>query len=376
MDNAHIAFMKRAITLAENGKGRTSPNPYVGAVIVNEGKIVGEGFHQKAGEPHAEIHALRAAQEKAKGATLYVNLEPCCHSGRTPPCTDAILNAEIATVYIAHEDPNPKVAGKGIKILEKSGVETNVGYCGELKRTAEKLNEIYIKYIRTGHPFVILKTAMSLDGKIATATGESQWITSPESRHFVHKIRDEVDAILVGIGTVISDDPALTTRLTDKEGKDATRIILDSHGRTPTDAKVINSESEADVIIAVTPNAPNKNIAALKEAGAEVLVIPEKDGQVCFKSLMTLLGDRGITSVLVEGGGKVNASALASGVVDKLMCFIAPKLIGGKDARGVFDGEGIKHLTEAPELEQLTVTQLERDLLIEGYLTNNVYRNH
>lgn len=368
--------MKRAITLAEYGRGRTSPNPYVGAVIVNEGKIVGEGFHQKAGEPHAEINALHAAQEKAKGATLYVNLEPCCHSGRTPPCTDAILNAEIAKVYIAHEDPNPKVAGKGIKILEKSGVETNVGYCDKLKKAAEKLNEIYIKYIRTGHPFAILKTAMSLDGKIATATGESQWITSPESRHYVHKIRDEVDAILVGIGTVISDNPALTTRLTHKQGKDATRIILDSHGRTPTEARVINSESEADVIIAVTPNASKKNIADLKKAGAEVIVIPEKDGQVCFKSLMTLLGNRSITSVLVEGGGKVNASALTSGVVDKLMCFIAPKLIGGKDAHSVFDGEGIKNLTEAPELEQLTVTKLKRDLLIEGYLTNNVYRNH
>lgn len=373
MNNTHIAFMKRAITLAERGRGRTSPNPYVGAVIINEGEIVGEGFHQKAGEPHAEIHALRAAQDKAKGATLYVNLEPCCHSGRTPPCTDAILKAEIATVYIAHKDPNPIVAGKGIKVLEKLGVETNVGLCQD---AAEKLNEIYIKYIRTGYPFVILKTAMSLDGKIATATGESQWITSPESRHRVHKIRDEVDAILVGIGTVISDNPSLTTRLTDKQGKDATRIILDSHGRTPTDARVINSESDADVIIAVTPNASKKNIAALKEAGAEVFVIPEKDGQVCFKSLMQLLGERGITSVLVEGGGKVNASALSSGVVDKLMCFIAPKLIGGKEARGVFDGKGIKHLTDAPELEHLTVTQLERDLLIEGYLTNNVYRNH
>ena len=365
--------MNRALVLAECGRGQTSPNPYVGAVIVNGGEIVGEGFHQKAGEPHAEIHALQAAQEKAKGGTLYVNLEPCCHSGRTLPCTDAILNAEIATAYIAHQDPNPKVAGKGIQILEKSGVKTNIGLC---ENAAKKLNEIYIKYIRTSYPFIILKTAMSLDGKIATATGESQWITSPESRQKAHEIRDEVDAILVGIGTVISDDPSLTTRLTDKQGKDATRIILDSHGRTPTSARVINSECDADVIVAVTPHASKKNIVTLEEAGAEVCVIPERDGQVCFKSLMALLGDRGITSVLVEGGGKVNTSALSSGVVDKVLCFIAPMFIGGKEARGVFDGEGIKHLTEASELEQLTITQLDRDLLIEGYLANNVYRNY
>ena len=365
MNDTHIAFMNRSLALAECGRGRTSPNPYVGAVIVNRGEIVGEGYHQKAGEPHAEIHALRAAGENAIGGTLYVNLEPCCHSGRTPPCTDAILTAEIANVYIAHQDPNPKVAGKGIQILEKAGVKTNIGLCAD---AAEKLNEIYIKYIKTGSPFVILKTAMSLDGKIATSTGESQWITSNTSRLKVHEIRDEVDAILVGIGTVISDDPSLTTRLPNRQGKDATRVVLDSHGRTPTSAKVFNSESDAGVIIAVTPHASKESIVTLENAGADVFIVPEKEGRVCFKSLMELLGARGITSVLVEGGGKVNTSALFSGVVDKVMCFIAPKYIGGKDAPGVFDGEGIQNLTDASELERLTVTQLDRDLLIEGYL--------
>lgn len=367
MNDTHIALMNRALALASYARGRTSPNPYVGAVIVGGGgEIVGEGYHQRAGEPHAEIHALRAAGEKAKGGTLYVNLEPCSHWGRTPPCTDAILQAEIANVYIAHQDPNPIVAGKGIQLLKKAGVKVNVGFCAE---EAEKLNEIYIKYIKTGSPFVILKTAMSLDGKIATSAGESQWITSTTSRQKVHEIRDEVDAILVGIGTVIGDDPSLTTRLINKQGKDATRVILDSHGRTPTSANVINSESDAGVIIAVTHHASKKNIGTLKDAGAEVIVTPESNGQVCFKSLTQLLGTRGITSILVEGGAKVNASALSSVVVDKVMCFIAPKFIGGKDAPGVFEGEGIKNLTEATELERLTVTQLDTDLLIEGYLT-------
>lgn len=356
--------MERALTLAQQGKGRTSPNPLVGAVIVNAGKIVGEGFHQKAGEPHAEIHALRAAGKNAKGGTLYVNLEPCCHWGRTPPCTEALIQAGIKHVFAAHLDPNPKVAGKGIQQLEEAGITVNVGLCAD---SAEKLNEIYIKHVMTGYPFVILKMAMSLDGKIATSAGESQWITSPASRQKAHEVRDEVDAILVGIGTITGDNPALTTRLPNKQGKDATRIVLDSHGRTPTSAKIFNSESEAGVIIAVTPQASAKNIVILEKAGAEVIVTPTREGRVCFKTLMKTLGERGITSVLVEGGGKVNASALASGVVDKVICFVAPKFIGGKHAPGVLDGEGIERLADAPELHRLTTAQLDCDLLIEGY---------
>ncbi|MCE2401355.1 bifunctional diaminohydroxyphosphoribosylaminopyrimidine deaminase/5-amino-6-(5-phosphoribosylamino)uracil reductase RibD [Candidatus Poribacteria bacterium] len=364
MDEGHVAFMQRALTLAEQGRGRTSPNPLVGAVIVNAGKIIGEGYHQKAGEPHAEVHALRAAKQKAKGGILYVNLEPCCYWGRTPPCTEALIQAGITHVYAAHLDPNPKVAGKGIKQLEEAGIKVDVGLCAE---AAKKLNEFYIKHVKTGYPFVILKMAMSLDGKIATSTGESQWITSSASRQKAHKIRDEVDAILVGIGTITSDNPALTTRLPNKQGKDATRIVLDSHGRTPTSAKIFNSLSEAGVIIAVTPQASAKNIATLEKAGAEVITTSVKGGRVCFKTLMETLGARGITSVLVEGGGKVNASALASGVVDKAICFVAPKFIGGKEAPGVLDGEGIKRLADAPELERVTITQFDCDLLIEGY---------
>ncbi len=364
MNKTHIAFMDRALNLAERGKGRTSPNPLVGAVIVNAGKIVGEGYHQKAGEPHAEVHALRAAGEEAKGGTLYVNLEPCCHWGRTPPCTDAIIQAGIAQVYTAHRDPNPKMAGKGIQQLKEAGITVNVGVS---EADAIKLNETYMKHVKTGYPFVILKTAMSLDGKIATSTGESQWITSEASRQKAHELRDEVDAVLVGIGTIFNDNPDLTTRLPNKKGKDATRIVLDSHGRTPSTAKIFNPESDAGVIIAVTPQATSNNIALLKIADAEVIVIPANEGQVCFKTLMETLGERGITSVLVEGGGRVNSSALASGVVDKVMCFVAPKFIGGHEAPGVFDGKGIEHLIDAPELERVTITQLDRDILIEGY---------
>ena len=373
MNETHSTLMNRALALAQQGKGRTSPNPLVGAVIVNDGKIVGEGYHQKAGGPHAEIHALKAAGENAKGGTLYVNLEPCCHMGQTPPCTDAIIQAGIKHVYASHLDPNPKVAGKGIKQLEEAGIEVHVGLCSE---AAEKLNEVFIKHVTTGFPFVILKIAMSLDGKIATSTGESQWITSPASRQRGHEIRDEVDAILVGIGTVLNDNPVLTTRLPNKQGKDPTRIVLDSHGRTPTSAKIFNPESDADVIIVVTPQASMGNIAQLKISGAEVIVIPAKDRQVCFKTLLDTLGSRDITSILIEGGGKVNTTALRLGIVDKVMCFIAPKFIGGKEAPGVLDGEIIANLTDAPELKRKTITEFDCDLLIEGYFDNHVHGNH
>lgn len=365
--------MIRALALAQQARGRTSPNPLVGAVIVNGGKIVGEGYHQKAGGPHAEIHALQSAGANAKGGTLYVNLEPCCHTGRTPPCTEAIINAGINCIYAAHLDPNPIVSGKGIKQLAAAGIEVNVGLCAE---AAEKLNEVFIKQMTTDYPFVILKIAMSLDGKIATSTGESEWITSPASRQKVHELRDEVDAIIVGIGTVLTDNPALTTRLPNKKGKDATRIVLDSHARTPTSAKIFNPESEADVILAVTPLAFASNIALLKVTGAEILEIPAKDGKVCIKTLMETLGARGITSVMIEGGGEVNSSALLSGIVDKVVCFVAPKFIGGKEAPGVFGAEGIEQLSDAPELKRRTITELDGDILIEGYFDNHVHRDN
>lgn len=365
--------MKRALDLARRGRGRTSPNPLVGAVIVKAGQIIGEGYHQKAGTPHAEIHALNAAGDNARGATLYTNLEPCCHWGRTPPCTKALLQADIAQVYVAEVDPNPSVAGKGIRQLQDVGVRVHVGVCAE---EAAELNEIHRKYIQTGKPFVILKTAVSLDGKIATTSGESQWITSEVSRQRAHEIRDTVDAILVGSGTVIRDNPALTTRLQNRKGQDAIRIVLDSHGRTSTNARIFNPESSAGVIVAVTPDASTKNIRRLEKAGAEVISVSEAHSKVCFKRLMEILGEREITSVLIEGGGEINASAVTAGVVDKVMCFIAPKLIGGRNAPGPIGGDGIAKLSEASHLQRVHITLIpdSDDFLIEGYLSH-VYRD-
>ena len=357
--------MERALALAAQARGRTSPNPLVGAVIVREGEVVGEGYHQKAGEAHAEIHALNQAGALARGATLYVTLEPCCHWGRTPPCTEAVIRAGVAKAFVAMKDLNPRVAGNGIRQLEEAGIHVQVGLCeGEARR----LNEVFIKYITTQHPFVILKSAISLDGKIATASGESQWITSQASRLKGHEIRDQVDAILVGVGTVLRDNPSLTTRTPERQSKDPIRIVVDSRGRTPPKAKIFNPDSNAGTLIVVTEHASPQRIEGLKAAGADVLVVEEKEERVCLKTLMRELGRKEITSVLIEGGGEINASALQAGIVDKIMFFIAPKLIGGKDAPGPIGGKGVAHLSEAFELGDVKTTHIDSDFLIEGYL--------
>lgn len=359
-------FMQRALELAAQARGRTSPNPMVGAVIVKAGEIVGEGYHHKAGTPHAEIHAINSAGEKAKNAQLYVTLEPCCHRGRTPPCTKAIIQAGISSVVMAMYDPNPLVSGKGKAELEVHGITVQIGL---LEQEARKLNEFYIKYITTGLPFVILKSAMSLDGKIATYTGKSKWITSEASRQKVHELRDAVDAILVGIGTVINDNPSLTTRLMDKKGKDAVRVIVDSNARIPLPSRVLNLDSMAPTLIAVTPKVPEDKTSRLKAVGADVLVVPERnDGKVSLGALMERLGRRKITSVMIEGGSEINASALKEGIVDKAMIFIAPKFIGGKTAPGLVGGLGIEHLSNAIRLRDIQVSKLGEDILIEGYI--------
>ena len=359
-------FMKRALTLASKARGRTSPNPLVGAVIVREDEIVGEGYHQKAGDAHAEINALNQAQGLAEGATMYVTLEPCCHWGRTPPCTESVIRAKLANVFVAMKDPNPRVAGNGIRQLEEAGISVQVGIC---EKESRQLNEVFIKYITTQSPFVILKSAISLDGKIATASGESQWITSEASRLKGHEVRSQVDAILVGVGTVLQDNPSLTVRLPERQNEDPIRIVVDSRGRTPFGAKVLNPDSNAGTLIAVTENAPLQKIEALKSAGADVLIIDEKEGRVCLRALMRELGRKEITSVLIEGGGEINAAALQAGIVDKLMFFIAPKLIGGRDAPGSIGGIGIARLAEAYELRDVKIAQIGADFLIEGYLS-------
>uniref|UniRef100_A0A7C2EIW4 Riboflavin biosynthesis protein RibD n=1 Tax=Ammonifex degensii TaxID=42838 RepID=A0A7C2EIW4_9THEO len=356
------AFIRRTLKLAARAQGLTSPNPLVGAVVVRDGRVVGEGYHRRAGLPHAEIEALQAAGEAARGATLYVNLEPCCHTGRTGPCTEAIIAAGVKRVVAAMVDPNPLVAGKGIARLREAGIEVAVGV---LEEEARRLNEAFIKYVTARRPFVILKTAMSLDGKIATVTGESRWITGEAAREYVHQLRNTCDAVLVGIGTVLKDDPSLTTRLPEG-GRDPVRVILDSSARLPLAARVLNQDSEAPTLVATTEVAPAERLAALRQAGAEVLVCG-RGPQVNLDLLLAELATREIVSVLVEGGSTVNASFLLQGLVDKVVWFIAPRIIGGREALGPVGGSGIRHLARAIRLTETVVKQLGADLCVEGY---------
>lgn len=354
--------MKRALQLAKLGLGHTNPNPLVGAVIVKNGKIIGEGYHEYYGGPHAEINALKSAKEDVKGAQLYVTLEPCCHYGKTPPCVDAIVKSGIKDVFIAMEDPNKLVSGKGIKHLKEAGLNV---YTGLLKEEAEKVNEIFIKYITTKKPYVILKSAMTIDGKIATAAGDSKWITNDKSREHVHMIRGGVMAIMVGINTVIKDNPYLTTRI---DGlKNPLRVIVDSRGRIPLDANVVIDKS-ARTIVATTDMMPYKKVKALKDSGVDVIVLDKLNNEVDLKKLMDMLGEMGIDSVIIEGGGTLNYSALKEGIVDKVMFYIAPKIIGGSNSLTPVEGKGIDLIKDAIIVEKLDVKRFDDDILIEGYI--------
>ncbi|WP_027363613.1 bifunctional diaminohydroxyphosphoribosylaminopyrimidine deaminase/5-amino-6-(5-phosphoribosylamino)uracil reductase RibD [Desulfotruncus alcoholivorax] len=366
MDDKDLKYMELALELAAKALGRTSPNPVVGAVVVKDGRIVGKGYHARAGTPHAEIHALREAGEDAAGATLYVTLEPCCHHGRTGPCTDAVIRAGIKRVVLAMTDPNPLVAGKGAQKLRDAGIEV---VCGVREAEARRLNEVFIKYISTGRPYVVLKTAMSLDGKIATAGGESKWITGPRAREHVHLLRDRYDAILVGIGTVLADDPSLTTRLPDREGRDPVRVILDSGAATPPGAKILTQNSQAQTIIVTTGEAPPDKVKRLERAGAVVIKVPGHDEGVSLPDTLRELAGREITSVLVEGGARVNGSFIKEKLVDKVYWYIAPKIIGGGMAPGPVGGPGIQVLNDALQVENIEVYNLGNDICIEGYIS-------
>jgi diaminohydroxyphosphoribosylaminopyrimidine deaminase / 5-amino-6-(5-phosphoribosylamino)uracil reductase len=359
-------YMSIALDLAAMGRGRTSPNPMVGAVIVKDGKIVGKGWHKKAGTPHAEAAALTKSGADAEGGTLYVNLEPCCHRDKlTPPCTDAILQSRIRRVVVGMQDPNPKVSGKGVETLREAGVEVEVGV---LQERCEKLNKVFTKFILTRMPFVTLKVAQTLDGKIATSTGESKWITGPEARKHGHMLRNFADAIVVGIGTVLRDDPSLTTRIEDAENtKDPERIILDSTLRIPLDAKVLNVQSKATTYIATTLAAPTAKIKELKKKNAEIIILGEGNS-ITMPLLMEELGKMGLINVLIEGGSRVNAEALRSGVVDKVAFFVAPKILGGDDARGSIGGSSPESLDQAIPLYDMRFTRLGEDVLVEGLL--------
>ncbi len=360
MSEMHEKFMRRALVLARKGMGKTSPNPAVGCVIVRNGEIVGEGWHRKAGTPHAEVHALAMAGKKAVGADVYVTLEPCSHHGRTPPCAEALIGANVGRVFAGMVDPNPKVSGGGVRMLEKAGIQVTVGV---LERECRTLNEAFVKYVTTGLPFVILKSAMTLDGKIATTTGDSKWITNEKSRRHVHKLRSQVDAVLVGVGTVEADDPQLTARI--PKGRDPLRVVVDSSLRFPRQARMLRSPSPAGTVIATVSREPAAT-RELESLGAEILRCRGRAGRVDLGDLFAQLGARGVQSLLLEGGGVLAGEALRQGLIDKFLLFFAPKLVGG-EGLAPFIGPGVGRMAEAFRLQDISVTRFDDDILVEGY---------
>lgn len=355
--------MRMALELARKGKGWTTPNPLVGAVIVKGGRIIGQGYHQKYGQPHAEVNAIASAKEDVTGATLYVTLEPCSHFGKTPPCSDLLIDKNIKRVVVGTLDPNPLVAGKGIERLRNNGIEVVTGV---LEEESQKLNEIFIKYIVTKEPFVVMKNAMSLDGKIATVTGESQWISGESSRKQVHSLRHELAGIMVGIETIIKDDPQLTSRTLNS--RNPIRIVVDSQLRIPIASKVLTQQDKAKTIVATTKRANNEKLDTLKQMGIEVIVIKVKCERVDLRELMKVIGAKGIDSILLEGGANLNFSALEEGIVDKIQSYIAPKIIGGKEAKTAVEGAGIQLLKNAFKINRMTPVMIGEDLFVEGYI--------
>ncbi|MBD8071507.1 bifunctional diaminohydroxyphosphoribosylaminopyrimidine deaminase/5-amino-6-(5-phosphoribosylamino)uracil reductase RibD [Bacillus sp. PS06] len=359
--SSHEFYMELALKNAQSMKGQTDPNPLVGSVIVNNNAIVGIGAHLKAGEPHAEIHALRMAGEKAVGGTIYVTLEPCSHHGRTGPCAEAIVKAGIKKVVVATLDPNPLVSGNGIKILEDAGLEVIVGICEEKSR---EMNEVFNKYIVQKIPFVTMKAATTLDGKIAAHTSDSKWITSQEARQDVHQIRNEHRAILVGVNTVIKDNPELTTRI--MNGRNPIRVILDSTLRIPLDSKVVTDQL-AETWVFTSENHSHDKKRELERHGVRVFITASKE-RVDIREVLTLLGENGVPSLMVEGGGEVNGAFITQKLVDKLVVYIAPKLIGGKNAPTFLEGTGFDKMSEAVEFSDLNVEKIGPDFKFTGYL--------
>lgn len=361
--------MKLALKLAEKGCGWVSPNPMVGSVIVKNGEIIGQGWHKKYGGLHAERNALDSCKESPKGATMYVTLEPCCHYGKQPPCVEAILDAGIKKVVIGSNDPNPLVAGKGIQILREHGIEVKENI---LKDDCDKLNEVFFHYITTKRPFVVMKYAMTMDGKIAAYTGVSKWITGKIARNHVQQQRHRYSAIMVGVGTILSDDPLLSCRIAG--GKNPIRIICDTHLRTPITAQVVQTANRIPTIFAVC-HADKEKLRAFEKAGCQILYLGEKDGHVDLQQLMDALGQKEIDSILLEGGGTLNWTALQSGSVNKVQAYIAPKLFGGQNAKTPVEGMGISSPSEAFQLRNSIITKLGEDFLIESEVISNVYGN-
>lgn len=354
-------YMRLAMQLAGNAIGRTSPNPLVGAVIVKDNRVVGCGWHRKAGTPHAEVHALNQAGELAQGADVYVTLEPCAHYGKTPPCSKALVEAKVKNVYGGLLDVNPKVAGKGFKILEDAGIHVEYGF---LQDELRKQNEVFFKWIEHKKPFIVLKAAMTLDGKIATATGQSKWITNETSRAYGYKLRDIYDGIMVGINTVIEDNPMLTARV--DGGKNPIRIVVDSSLKIDINANVVQDKS-AKTIVATTDKADKDKILKLQAQDVDVIVVDkDENDKVDIEKLLDILGQQNICSILVEGGATFSGSFVAKKLVDKVYFFIAPKIVGGKEAKTPVAGTGILNLQEALSLKDIQIEKLEEDILIIG----------
>lgn len=369
--------MRRAIELAKKGGGYVHPNPLVGCVVVNDGAIIAEGYHEKYGEYHAERNALTRCNTKTKGASLYVTLEPCCHYGKTPPCTEIIIEKGIKKVFVGILDPNPLVAGKGVKMLQEAGIEVEVGLC---ENEIREMNKVFLKYITTKKPYVIMKTAMTLDGKIAAHTGDSKWVTNEESRKMVHELRSELAGVVVGIGTVLADDPMLTCRLEGNHHQPV-RIVVDSNLRIPVDSQLVKTAREYRTIVATTVISTEAerngeisfncrrfldSLRSLEMTGVEVLECKSINNHVDINDLMIKLGSMGIDSLLLEGGGTLNAAFLETGCVDEVWAFIAPKIIGGEGAKTPVGGKGIEKMGEAINLQNIDIQNVNGDILIKG----------
>jgi diaminohydroxyphosphoribosylaminopyrimidine deaminase/5-amino-6-(5-phosphoribosylamino)uracil reductase len=361
-----VDYMKKALSLAKIAAGYTSPNPAVGCVIVKDSRIIGTGYHRKAGTPHAEVWALREAGDQAEGSTVYVTLEPCAHYGRTPPCAKALVEKKVAKVVIAMLDPNPLVAGKGAAILRKAGIKVEIGL---LSREAAQLNEAFIKWMMVKQPFIVAKLAQSLDGRIASRTGKSQWITNNWARRYGHYLRSVYDGILVGINTILLDNPMLTCRI-EREGQEAphqpVRIVLDSQGRIPLTARVVMDQTTSTIVV-TTEQCPSEKKTALEKAGVQVLIVPQREGHVDLPSALEALGQAGIQSILIEGGSAVQGSFFDAHMVDKIYAFLGNKVLGGKDALSSVSGIGVDGLDECMPLTYDSVELNDGNILITAY---------